>query len=117
MEPNETMERACYNSCYRHGVDEKRRVQIPAKWRPAKDGVQLTVMVWPKAKEGTCLRVLPPEKLAQLWRDIEAMPNSDDDKPVLKRYIGSRSAQVPLDKAGRICLPEEMAKAAGISGE
>jgi MraZ protein len=74
-------------------------------------------MVWPKAKEGTCLRVLPPEKLAQLWRDIEAMPNSDDDKPVLKRYIGSRSAQVTLDKAGRICLPEEMAKAAGITGD
>ena len=23
-----------YNSLYRHGVDGKRRVQIPAKWRP-----------------------------------------------------------------------------------
>jgi MraZ protein len=33
---------------------------------------------------------------------------------VLKRFIGSESVQVTLDKVGRICLPEEMAKAAGI---
>ena len=45
------------------------------------------------------------------------MPNSDPNKVVLKRFIGSESIQVPLDKTGRICLPEEMAKAAGISDE
>ena len=47
-------------------------------------------------------------------RDIDAMPNSDPNKVVLKRFIGSGSVQVALDKAGRICLPEEMAKAAGL---
>ncbi len=24
-----------YHSLFRHGVDDKRRVQIPAKWRPS----------------------------------------------------------------------------------
>jgi MraZ protein len=33
---------------------------------------------------------------------------------VLKRFIGSESVQVSVDKAGRICLPEGMARAAGI---
>jgi MraZ protein len=33
---------------------------------------------------------------------------------VLKRFIGSESVQVALDKAGRICLPDAMASAAGI---
>ena len=33
---------------------------------------------------------------------------------MLKRFIGSESVQVTLDKAGRICVPEEMARAAGI---
>ena len=117
MELSETTERTYYNSLYRHGVDEKRRVQIPAKWRPAKPGTELTLVLWPKAKEGPCLRVLPPPAMAKLMRDVDAMPNSDSNKVVLKRFIGSGSVQVTLDKAGRICLPEKMARDAGIGEE
>ncbi len=106
-----------YNSLYRHGVDEKRRVQIPAKWRPARTGVELTLVVWPKAKEGTCLRVLPPEKMSQLLAELDAMPNSDPNKGFLKRYMGAKSEQVALDNSGRICLPEAMAREAGITIE
>ena len=117
MEPNETFERAYYNSRYRHGVDEKRRVQIPSKWRPSKSGVELTIVVWPKSREGPCLRVLPPKKMAEVVNEIVNMPNSDPNKGILKRFIGSESVQVTVDAAGRICLPEEMAKTAGITEE
>ena len=48
---------------------------------------------------------------------IDAMPNSDPNKTVLKRFVGSESVQVALDKAGRICLPEGMARAAGIEDD
>lgn len=106
-----------YTSCFRHGVDEKRRVQIPAKWRPEADGTELTVMLWPKHHAGTCLRVLPPAQMAQLMADIEAMPKGDEKKIYLKRFIGSESAQVTLDKAGRICLPDEMARKAEITDD
>lgn len=106
-----------YNSSYQHGVDEKRRVQIPAKWRPAKPDVEFTLILWPKAKEGICLRVLPPKEMAELMASIDAMPNSDPQKVVLKRFIGTESIQVALDKSGRICLPEEMSKAAEIKDQ
>jgi MraZ protein len=117
MEPNETVELKCYNSLYRHGVDEKRRVQIPAKWRPAESGSELTLMLWPKAKEGPCLRVLPPQQMSKLMREINAMANDDPRKVVLKRFIGSESVQVAVDKSGRFCLPENMARAAGIADQ
>ena len=117
MELNETTEPTYYNSLYHHGVDDKRRVQIPAKWRPAKPGTELTLVLWPKAKEGPCLRVFPPEQMAKLVREVNAMPNSDSNKVVLKRFIGSESVQVTLDKAGRICLPEKMARDAGLGEE
>ena len=55
--------------------------------------------------------------MAKMMQDIDAMPNSDPSKVVLKRFIGSESVQVMLDKVGRICLPEEMTRAAGITGE
>jgi MraZ protein len=117
MELGATTEPKYYNSLYRHGVDEKRRIQIPAKWRPAEPGTELTLVLWPKAKEGTCLRVLLPQQMAKLMQDVNALPNSDSNKVVLKRFIGSGSEQVTLDKAGRICLPEKMAKDAGIGTE
>jgi MraZ protein len=104
-----------YNSSYPHGVDEKRRVQIPAKWRPEEAGVELTLILWPKHAAGNCLRVLPPAEMAQMVADIDAMPNSDPSKGVLKRFIGSESVQVTLDKSGRICLPDELARRADIT--
>lgn len=103
-----------FNSVYPHGVDEKRRIQVPAMWRPSEPGVQFTLIVWPQRTEGPCLRVLPPKEMAELMASLDAMPNDDRNKTILKRIIGAESTQVTLDKAGRICVPEEMARAAGI---
>jgi MraZ protein len=105
-----------FNSVYRHGVDEKRRIQIPAMWRP-EPGTQFTMIVWPQRSEGPCLRVLPPKEMTELMAALDAMPNDDRNKTILKRIIGSESAQVVPDKAWRVCVPEEMARAAGINGE
>ena len=106
-----------YNSRFRHGVDEKRRVQIPARWLPQKAGVELTLVLWPTESAGACVRVLPPNQMARLMQSIDEMPNIDPRKVVLKRIIGSGSAQASVDKAGRICLPDEMAREAGLKNE
>ncbi|HTQ50914.1 MAG TPA: hypothetical protein VMJ12_09405 [Candidatus Acidoferrales bacterium] len=111
------LEPSYYNSRFRHGVDEKRRVQIPAKWRPQKAAVELTLILWPREGVGACVRVLPPSQMSKLMRSIDEMPNSDPKKVVLKRIIGSDSAQASVDKAGRICLPDEMARGAGIKND
>lgn len=117
MPNHESIAQIYYNSLYLHGVDIKRRVQVPAKWLPGEVSVEFTLILWPKSKEGPCLRVLPPKEMAQLMESIDAMPNTDPNKTVLKRFIGSESVQVTTDKTGRVCLPEEMASAAGIKDE
>lgn len=117
MEPGRTTEPTYYNASYRHGVDEKRRIQIPAKWRPSEEGVEFTLIFWPQSKEGPCIRVLPPKEMAELMQDIDAIPNSDPGKVALKRFIGSESVQAGVDKAGRVCLPDKMAREAGITDE
>ncbi|MBC8002070.1 MAG: hypothetical protein H7X97_05735 [Opitutaceae bacterium] len=114
---NEPSAPIVYNSTFRHGVDEKRRVQIPAMWRPAQADVELTLIFWPQHKAGPCLRVLPPKEMAELMADLDRMENSNPNKTVMKRFIGSESVQVTLDKVGRICVPEDKARAAGISDE
>jgi len=116
MEVSQTSQ-PVYNSRFQHGLDEKRRLQIPSCWRPEVEGTAFTVVLWPKHKAGPCLRVMPPEQMAKLMAELDAMPNTDPKKVVLKRFIGSESVQLPLDKAGRICLPEELVRKAGIAGE
>jgi MraZ protein len=117
MSSAKKIEPTYYNSRFRHGVDEKRRVQIPAKWRPQKAGVELTVILWPREGVGHCVRVLPPAQMDRLMQSIDEMPNNDPKKVVLKRIIGSDSAQASVDKAGRICLPDEMARKAEIRND
>jgi MraZ protein len=115
MKSGQTKPPSCFNSVHHHGLDEKRRLQIPARFRPAEPEVELTLVTWPTEPEGACLRVLRPEQMEKLIQDIEALPKGDPKKIFLRRFIGSHSAQVTLDGAGRILLPEEMAAAAGIT--
>lgn len=106
-----------YSSLYRHGVDEKRRLQIPAKWRSA-EGEVLTVILWPKGNQpDACLLVLPPAEWVALVQKLKSMPYSDPDAEALRHLLGRKSDRVTPDKGGRICLPEAMAKAALIDGE
>ena len=45
------------------------------------------------------------------------MPFADPQSSTLRRLLGEKSASVSVDKNGRLCIPEEMAKAAGIGAE
>lgn len=118
MDANATaLSRTVYNSTYRHGVDDKRRVQIPAKWRPAQEEFEFTMVPWPSGTLGTCLRVLPPEEMDRLIRAVQAMDPANPSKADLRRKLGKDSVQVAVDKAGRICLPQPLAEAAGIQDQ
>jgi MraZ protein len=117
MQPEKSSEPIFYNSLYRHGVDDKRRVQIPAKWRSPEPDV-LTLILWPKGTLAeACLLVLPPEEWNALVQKLKAMPFADAKAEALRRLLGKKSDRVTPDKAGRVCLPEAMASSAGIEKE
>ena len=103
-----------YTAVYRHGVDEKRRLQIPSKWRgQTRD---LVLAQWPGAWEkDSCLMVVPQRVLQLMIDKLAERPFSDPDADALRRFIGERSDTVSLDKAGRFVLPDAMAKATGIT--
>jgi MraZ protein len=117
--PDVVAKERIYNGCYRHKVDDKRRLPVPFRWRPEDSDamVEFTLITWPKHQAGICLRVLPPDQLAKLLAEIDAMPNNDPHKSILKRRIGTSSAQAKLDSVGRITIPDDMAEAADIKTE
>lgn len=118
MSTSASNETIFYHSTYTHGVDDKRRVQIPAKWRPSEADIELTMILWnDNSQQGACLRVVPPKQMQALMQRIETMSTSDPEAVALRRNIAKNSDKVSMDKAGRICIPEWMSKAAGIEKE
>jgi MraZ protein len=107
-----------YNSAYRHGVDEKRRIQIPAKWRNGRAEVDFMLILWPNAGQpDACLLVLPPKVARSLVEKLTAMPFGDPKAEALRRFLGEKSDMVTCDKTGRITLPESMSRTVGIEKE
>jgi MraZ protein len=110
-------EKIYYLSRYDHEVDDKRRVQIPAKWRPASAEVELTLILWGKGNQkNSHILVLPPGKMESLAEKVSQISVADDMGTALRRLVGSRSDRAKVDKAGRMCIPEDMAAAVGIKG-
>ena len=107
-----------YNSTYRHGVDEKRRLQIPAKWRPEQEGFHFTLILWPGPDgKPSHLLALPPGPMKRLADKLQEMPYADPKAESLRRFLARNADQIVTDKVGRFCLPETMAGGAGIERE
>ena len=104
-----------FQSFYENIVDEKRRVQVPSAWRGGATETEFMLLLWPGGpQKEICLMVLPPAAAQKLMDKITAMPFGDERAESLRRYLGRNSHMVASDKAGRMTLPEHMARAAGI---
>ena len=104
-----------FNSYYVNIVDDKRRVQVPSNWRQGATETEFMLLLWPGGpQKEICLMVLPPAAAQRLTERITAMPFGDERAESLRRHLGRNSQMVTSDKAGRLTLPEHMAKAAGI---
>ena len=111
-----------YTSTYEHGVDEKRRVQVPSKWRPKEPGFEFTMIQWPKGVNGAIyLLVLPPSQVQELLEEIKRKQREKEitaeEATAMRRIVFGKAQTVKLDTAGRITLPDDMAKQAAITTE
>ena len=103
-----------YISRYDNVVDEKRRIQIPSKWRTEGE-VEFLLMMWSNGPEkDVCLMVFPPKAAQRLREKVEALGFGDPRAEALRRCLGRKSDTAKSDKQGRITLPEGMAKALGL---
>lgn len=103
---------------YEFCVDAKRRVQVPARWRPKEPGFQFTLTLWKhKGVNGHCIMVLPPERFRALLDNIILQRTGDPEAESLQRFLGRNSINMELDTVGRLILPEKMIAAAGLVGQ
>ncbi|MFN0068659.1 MAG: division/cell wall cluster transcriptional repressor MraZ [Limisphaerales bacterium] len=104
---------------HRPKVDDKRRMQVPSEWRGGRTG-GIKYLFVPVARDGfdpAFIKVLPEHRLAKLYHRLDDLDEFDDEADALRRTVGADSVLVETDGAGRVCLPDEMAKGAGLNGE
>jgi MraZ protein len=108
-----------YDQTYTVAVDQKRRLQVPSKWRVSGGpDEELRLLSWltPDHRE-SCILVLPPRPCADMARKISSMPAADSKAESLRRWFGGQSARVTPDKSGRITIPEHLATKAGLKAD
>src|SRR3954471_6175113 len=94
-----------FHGNFSYGIDESRRVMVPAKWRPKNRSVLFTVILWPIKIEDFLL-VLPPERWQVMLDKLKTKSLLDKGVAAFERVVGRTSAQLTLDQVGRFCLPE-----------
>jgi MraZ protein len=85
---------------YRHTVDEKGRIAVPAKFR-AQLGAGAVVSRWLDA----CLAIHTTQGWESLAAKVAALPITDQNARRFQRLIFAGAAEVELDRQGRVLLP------------
>lgn len=94
---------------YRHSVDDKGRLAVPAKFR-AQLGAGAVVSRWLDA----CLAIHTENGWADLAAKVAALPITDANARRFSRLIFAGAAEVELDRQGRILLPAFLREGIGL---
>jgi len=104
-----------FKGTYRHRIDGKGRLPVPAVFRRAlreagADAVVVTVL-------DQCLAAYPPAEWAGLEAQLRGLPAFSRPVKALTRLLASRAVDCPLDVQGRILLPAPLRAAARLGRE
>jgi len=107
-------EQRFYAGEFRHFIDEKNRITIPARWRR---GSAEEFIVLAEATHQFLL-VMSPEEFSRMSAAVEADANvSARDRRVFFRQLHARSQHATADKQGRLVLPVDLCQKVGLKGE
>jgi MraZ protein len=97
---------------FRHTIDDKGRLSLPAKFRPDL-GERVVVS---KGLE-QCLFVFPMKEFEALVERLKAMPLGRKEAREFSRFLLAGSVDVEIDSHGRILLPQNQREYAGLERE
>src|SRR5215210_116579 len=98
---------------FRHAMDEKKRVTIPARWRSG-DTDQVFIV---KNPNRDCLTALPAEAFERIGEEAKAHCASLSEHRVFMSHFYSQAARCTIDKQGRLLLPDELCSQARLDTE
>ncbi len=97
---------------YRHTLDEKGRLTIPARFRD-----ELAAGAYLTQGFDRNLRLLTQAAFEAIFARLSAMNTTDPVTRELRRLLFANATQVEPDRVGRILIPQFLRQVAGLDGE
>jgi MraZ protein len=97
---------------YRHSLDEKGRLTIPARFRE-----ELTDGAYLIQGFDRNLRLLPEKDFLALYEKINGMNMADPAVRQLRRLVFANATKVDFDRLGRVLVPQFLREVARLAGE
>lgn len=100
---------------YRHRIDPKGRLPIPAAFRHALAQAGARAIVLTPLDQ--CVAAYPPAEWTRLEAQLRGLPALSRPVKALTRLLLSRAVDCMLDTQGRVLLPASLRTAAGLEQE
>ncbi len=94
---------------YKHTIDTKKRVAIPARMRKEIGGRAIVTRGL-----NACLFVYPEERWGKLTEKLGALPMGKGDARSFLRLLYAGASETELDQLGRILIPDYLKEYAGL---
>jgi MraZ protein len=109
-----SLDKGFYVGTFRHGLDVKNRLTIPAKWRFPGDEGEASYLALPNPNSS--ITVYPPKMVAALEEKIQRVSMLGDKQELraLTRIFGP-AERFGCDRHGRISLPDALRAHAGLA--
>jgi len=103
-----------YVGTYRHVLDAKNRLTIPSRWRFAGDEQADSYLALPQADH---VLVLSPIEIDRLYEKLASKALSDADAQSSIQKMFALAHAFGCDKQGRVGLPDQLLRDAGVDRE
>ena len=111
---NDVPKAPVFSGTFRHTLDGKHRVTIPARWR---QGEQDEIYLMPSS-DNKYLYALPPAEFQRVYEKL----NNDQrisaaDRRQFARYYFSRALHCTIDRQGRLLIADDFLRSANLGSE
>jgi MraZ protein len=101
-----------FRGCFEHTIDDKGRMSIPAKFREALETTFDPPLIVTRRKD--CLVSYPWDEWRVFETRVNELPAFDRKVQKFRRFFYAPAQDCPLDKAGRILVPQTLRQFAGL---
>jgi MraZ protein len=98
---------------YEHAIDSKGRLIVPAKFRDALKGQQVTALFLTRGLDG-CLFLFPESEWRLAESRFKQIPFTKGEGRKFNRLFFSGATEVTIDGLGRLLVPKSLKEFAGI---
>jgi len=113
-QPDSAQKSLVFSGEFRPLLDQKKRLTIPARWRP--DG-KLEELFIIKSPSRGCLAAMPQEVLEAMGEKAALQAPTVEAHQAFKDHFFANAVICPVDSQGRMVLADDLCRFAGIEKE